>query len=131
MLGWNDGRPPSAIRGAPRARLASGHYRQPVNCAANRRKSPLLLKRHSSVLWVRLTVCEEKMEKDPDAGLPDQAMPAILMHHPISAYEEDPYDITVHPERFGQQMRWLRRAGRKGASVGQLLEAQGRDVITD
>ena len=54
------------------------------------------------------------MEKDPDAGLPDQAMPAILMYHSISPYEEDPYDITVRPERFGQQMRWLRRAGRKG-----------------
>jgi hypothetical protein len=66
------------------------------------------------------------MEKDPDAGLPGQAMPAILMYHSISPYEEDPYDITVCPERFGQQMRWLRRAGREGTSVGQLLEAAGR-----
>ncbi len=63
-------------------------------------------------------------EKDPDAG--PKSMPAILMYHSISAYQEDPYDITVRPERFDQQMRWLRRAGRKGTSVGHLLEARRR-----
>jgi peptidoglycan/xylan/chitin deacetylase (PgdA/CDA1 family) len=65
-------------------------------------------------------------EKDPDAR--PQAMPAILMYHSISPYQEDPYDITVRPERFGQQMRWLRRAGRKGTSVGHLLDARRHGV---
>ena len=36
---------------------------------------------------------------------------------PSAPYEDDPYDITVRPERFDQQMRWLRRAGRRGTSV--------------
>jgi len=53
-------------------------------------------------------------------------VPAILMYHSISPYEDDPYDITVRPERFDQQMRWLRRAGRRGTSVGQLLDAHRR-----
>jgi peptidoglycan/xylan/chitin deacetylase (PgdA/CDA1 family) len=67
-------------------------------------------------------------EKDTDAGPFDQAIPAILMYHSITPNEHDPYDITVRPERFDQQMRWLRRVGRKGTSVGQLLEAQRHGV---
>ena len=67
-------------------------------------------------------------EKDPEAG--PQAMPAILMYHSISPCQEDPYDITVRPERFDQQMRWLRRAGRQGTSVGQLLEARRRGAAS-
>ena len=45
---------------------------------------------------------------------------------PSRPYEDDPYDITVRPERFDQQMRWLRRAGRRGTSVRQLLDAHRR-----
>jgi peptidoglycan/xylan/chitin deacetylase (PgdA/CDA1 family) len=65
-------------------------------------------------------------EKDAGAGPPGRPVPAILMYHSISPYEDDPYDITVRPERFHQQMRWLRRAGRRGTSVGQLLDAHRR-----
>jgi hypothetical protein len=65
-------------------------------------------------------------EEDAGAGPPGRAVPAILMYHSISPYEDDPYDITVRPERFDQQMRWLRRAGRRGTSVGQLLDAHRR-----
>ena len=57
---------------------------------------------------------------------PGRAMPAILMYHSIAPYADDPYDITVRPQRFDQQMRWLRRAGRRGTSVGQLLQAHRR-----
>ena len=65
------------------------------------------------------------MESEKDAGArpPGRPVPAILMYHSVAPYEDDPYDITVRPERFDQQMRWLRRAGRTGTSVGQLLGA--------
>jgi peptidoglycan/xylan/chitin deacetylase (PgdA/CDA1 family) len=49
--------------------------------------------------------------------------PPILMYHSIAPYAEDPYLITVRPERFEQQMRWLRRIGCRGVSVRKLLEA--------
>jgi peptidoglycan/xylan/chitin deacetylase (PgdA/CDA1 family) len=65
-------------------------------------------------------------EQDAEAGPPDRAVPAILMYHSISPYEDDPYDITVRPERFDQQMRWLHRSGRRGTSVGHLLDAHRR-----
>ena len=53
------------------------------------------------------------MESEKDAGArpPGRPVPAILMYHSICPYEDDPYDITVRPGRFDQQMRWLRRAG--------------------
>ena len=65
-------------------------------------------------------------EKAAGAGQPGRAMPAILMYHSIAPYADDPYDITVRPQRFDQQMRWLHRAGRRGTSVGQLLQAHRR-----
>lgn len=52
------------------------------------------------------------------------AAPVILMYHSISPDDDDPFDITVRPARFEKQLRWLRRTGRTGTSVGQLLAAQ-------
>jgi peptidoglycan/xylan/chitin deacetylase (PgdA/CDA1 family) len=54
------------------------------------------------------------------------AAPVILMYHSISPGDDDPFDITVRPARFEQQLRWLRRTGRSGTSVGQLLAARDR-----
>ena len=54
------------------------------------------------------------------------AAPVILMYHSISPDDDDPFDITVRPPRFEQQLRWLRRTGRTGTSVGQLLAARDR-----
>ncbi len=51
-------------------------------------------------------------------------MPLILMYHSISPYEEDPYGVTVTPQRFEQQMRWLSRRGLRGTSVRELLNAR-------
>jgi peptidoglycan/xylan/chitin deacetylase (PgdA/CDA1 family) len=45
------------------------------------------------------------------------------MYHSIAPYEQDPYGITVRPERFEQQLTWLRRLGYRGVSVGELLAA--------
>jgi peptidoglycan/xylan/chitin deacetylase (PgdA/CDA1 family) len=44
------------------------------------------------------------------------------MYHSIAPYERDPFQVTVSPERFAQQMRWLVRRGYRGASVRELLE---------
>src|SRR5882757_1771876 len=52
------------------------------------------------------------------------SMPLILMYHSITPYREDPYQITVTPARFEQQMRWLRRRGLRGASVREVLDAR-------
>jgi peptidoglycan/xylan/chitin deacetylase (PgdA/CDA1 family) len=54
------------------------------------------------------------------------AAPVILMYHSISPDGDDPFDITVRPARFEKQLRWLRRTGRTGASVSQLLAARER-----
>src|SRR5713226_5211043 len=52
------------------------------------------------------------------------SMPVILMYHSIAPYEHDPYQATVSPARFEQQMRWLRRRGLRGASVREVLDAR-------
>ena len=52
------------------------------------------------------------------------AAPVILMYHSITPDDDDPFDITVRPARFEKQLRWLRRTGRTGTSVGRLLAAQ-------
>ncbi len=52
------------------------------------------------------------------------SMPVILMYHSVTPYREDPYQITVSPARFEQQMRWLRRRGLRGASVREVLDAR-------
>ncbi len=51
------------------------------------------------------------------------AQPAILMYHSVAPYQIDPSNTTVHPERFEQHMEWLHERGRRGTSVGELLEA--------
>jgi peptidoglycan/xylan/chitin deacetylase (PgdA/CDA1 family) len=55
-------------------------------------------------------------------------IPLVLMYHSISPYEEDPYWVTMTPQRFEQQMGWLRRRGLHGVSMSELLgaTAEGR-----
>jgi peptidoglycan/xylan/chitin deacetylase (PgdA/CDA1 family) len=45
------------------------------------------------------------------------------MYHSITPYEADPYQVTVSPLRFEQQLRWLRRRGLEGVSMRELLAA--------
>jgi peptidoglycan/xylan/chitin deacetylase (PgdA/CDA1 family) len=47
----------------------------------------------------------------------------VAMYHSVSPYEQDPYLVTVTPERFDRQMRWLRRRGLRGVSVSELMAA--------
>jgi peptidoglycan/xylan/chitin deacetylase (PgdA/CDA1 family) len=47
----------------------------------------------------------------------------ILMYHSVDPYTEDPYRVTVRPERFERQLRWLRRRGLRGVSMRELRAA--------
>lgn len=53
----------------------------------------------------------------------DAAIPMVLMYHSICPYEQDPYLVTVHPDRFARQMRWLAERGLRGVPVAELLTA--------
>jgi peptidoglycan/xylan/chitin deacetylase (PgdA/CDA1 family) len=58
-------------------------------------------------------------------------MPYILMYHSVEPYEEDPYLITVSPDRFAKQMAWLERRGLRGVSIRELLRsrASARELV--
>ncbi len=66
----------------------------------------------------------------PGAGLARDRAPLVLMYHSVAPYLWDPYQVTVRPERFDEQMRWLRRRGLTGVSVREILQAQ-RDGVAD
>jgi len=51
-------------------------------------------------------------------------MPFITMYHSIEPYQDDPYLVTVSPQRFEQQLDWLQARGLHGVSMGELLAAQ-------
>ncbi|WP_431331444.1 polysaccharide deacetylase family protein [Streptomyces sp. IPPR8] len=48
------------------------------------------------------------------------------MYHSVGDRSEDPYRITVTPERLDAQLGWLRRRGLRGVSVAGLLAARAR-----
>ena len=50
-------------------------------------------------------------------------LPMVLMYHSVEPYETDPYQVTVRPERFDRQLRWLRSRGLRGVSMTELLDA--------
>jgi len=47
--------------------------------------------------------------------------PWVWMYHSVTRGTEDPFNITVSPERFAAQMRLLSRTGRRGVSLRELL----------
>jgi peptidoglycan/xylan/chitin deacetylase (PgdA/CDA1 family) len=49
--------------------------------------------------------------------------PVILMYHSVEPFTDDPYGVTVRPERFERQLRWLRRRGLRGVSMRELRAA--------
>ena len=53
-----------------------------------------------------------------------RADPWLLMYHSVTDVTEDPYRITVRPERLRRQLRWLRSRGLRGVGVGELLRAR-------
>ncbi|MGP3967800.1 polysaccharide deacetylase family protein [Streptomyces sp. 6N223] len=65
----------------------------------------------------------------PDTrGAPESAKSRLwlLMYHsvlPAPQATPDPYNVTVSTDRLDRQLRWLRRRGLRGVSVGELLRA--------
>ncbi|MDN0196928.1 polysaccharide deacetylase family protein [Streptomyces sp. S.PNR 29] len=52
-------------------------------------------------------------------------IPWVAMYHSVGDCSDDPYNITVAPERLDRQLAWLRRRGLRGVSVAELLAARG------
>jgi peptidoglycan/xylan/chitin deacetylase (PgdA/CDA1 family) len=52
-----------------------------------------------------------------------ETIPLVLMYHSVSPYDQDPYQVTMTPQRFERQMRWLGSRGLRGVSMGELLDA--------
>jgi peptidoglycan/xylan/chitin deacetylase (PgdA/CDA1 family) len=48
----------------------------------------------------------------------------VLMYHSVGRCERDPFQVTVRPDRFAGQLRWLRRAGWRGVAMRELLRAR-------
>ncbi|MEV5954325.1 polysaccharide deacetylase family protein [Streptomyces sp. NPDC051987] len=48
------------------------------------------------------------------------------MYHSVGDCSDDPYRVTVTPERLDQQLGWLRRRGLRGVSVAELRAARAR-----
>ncbi|MGA5707912.1 polysaccharide deacetylase family protein [Streptomyces cellulosae] len=48
------------------------------------------------------------------------------MYHSVDNCPDDPYRITVTPERLEQQLAWLQRRGLRGVGVRELLAARAR-----
>jgi peptidoglycan/xylan/chitin deacetylase (PgdA/CDA1 family) len=48
------------------------------------------------------------------------------MYHSVGDCSNDPYRITVTPDRLDDQLHWLRRRGLRGVSVAELLAARAR-----
>ncbi|HEX5996407.1 MAG TPA: polysaccharide deacetylase family protein [Jiangellales bacterium] len=60
----------------------------------------------------------------PQPELTHRAVPLVLMYHAVADVSEDPNQLAVTPDRFEEQMWWLRRLGLRGVSVAELLDAQ-------
>lgn len=60
-------------------------------------------------------------------------VPWVAMYHSVGDCSEDPYRITVTPERLDGQLAWLRGRGLRGVSMAELLAArargEGRDLV--
>jgi peptidoglycan/xylan/chitin deacetylase (PgdA/CDA1 family) len=60
-------------------------------------------------------------------GLPPrQRQPLVLMYHSVAPEPDDPYQVTVSPQRFDQQLSWLERRGLRGVSMAELIAARRR-----
>nr|WP_186001004.1 polysaccharide deacetylase family protein [Streptomyces sp. IB201691-2A2] len=57
----------------------------------------------------------------------------VAMYHSVGDCSDDPYRITVSPDRLDRQLGWLRRRGLRGVSMADLLAArargEGRDLV--
>ncbi|MFJ8104467.1 polysaccharide deacetylase family protein [Streptomyces sp. NPDC096132] len=51
------------------------------------------------------------------------SVPWVAMYHSVADCTDDPYRITVTPERLDRQLAWLTRRGLRGVSMAELLAA--------
>lgn len=56
----------------------------------------------------------------------DTKVPWVAMYHSVGDCSDDPYRITVTPERLDRQLAWLTRRGLRGVSMAELLAAPTR-----
>ncbi|MFF6780021.1 polysaccharide deacetylase family protein [Streptomyces sp. NPDC012510] len=59
------------------------------------------------------------------AGRP-RPVPWVAMYHSVGDCSDDPYRITVTPERLEQQLAWLCRHRLRGVSLRELVAARAR-----
>src|SRR5690349_4150763 len=61
------------------------------------------------------------------------APPWVAMYHSVGDCSDDPYRVTVSPDRLDRQLGWLRRRGLRGVRMTELLAArargQGQDLV--
>jgi peptidoglycan/xylan/chitin deacetylase (PgdA/CDA1 family) len=55
--------------------------------------------------------------------------PMVLMYHSVEPYTSDPFRVTVSPERFEAQMRWLHSRGLRGVSMRELLAGPRHGLV--
>ncbi|MFI6404469.1 polysaccharide deacetylase family protein [Streptomyces sp. NPDC050548] len=53
-------------------------------------------------------------------------VPWVAMYHSVGDCSDDPYRVTVTPDRLDRQLRWLSRRGLRGVSMAELLAARAR-----
>ncbi|MGW1538940.1 polysaccharide deacetylase family protein [Streptomyces sp. NPDC002309] len=53
-------------------------------------------------------------------------VPWVAMYHSVGDCSDDPYRVTVTPDRLDLQLGWLRRRELRGVSVAELLAARAR-----
>lgn len=58
------------------------------------------------------------------AGVELTSIPLVWMYHSVAPYDEDPHEVTITPQRFEEQMRWLQRRNQRGVSISELLDAR-------
>ncbi len=70
------------------------------------------------------TTPRPRLPRQSGAGGRRYGAPWILMYHSVAEEEEDPYLLTVGPQRFAAQMGWLASRGWRGVSMRELLAAK-------
>jgi len=50
------------------------------------------------------------------------------MYHSVAHYDDDPFRVTVRPDRFARQLRWLHRTGWRGVAMRDLIRLRAAGV---